>query len=150
MAELQKSLDRAHANELFGRFSRIREALTPASSDLDLLQGADIDIGELDDMVMKHRKVNIYRYPREKSKDGRQYWTYFAVIRYSDCWGILKGLTLKGIKTQIGRCANGLNPSDCSVCVYHRPKTPISPEHCHFTIDPKMTGFHGCPRFEVD
>lgn len=118
------------------------------STDLELFDDFGLEI-EGFEQTAKHRGIAIWRLPRKMSADARQYYTYYAAIRFKDSYSVLKSVTLSGIKSQIGRIRNGLEPHDCSICVYHIPRTPIDPDYCHWTIDPELTGFYGCPRFDL-
>ena len=94
--------------------------------------------------VSTYRAGNIYRRPRKKSADGRQYWTYFSVVEDQ----LLVSWTLSGIKTQIGRVLNGLKPCDCNSCAYQIPETPVSPKHCGKALH--LTGpYFVCEGFET-
>ena len=40
---------------------------------------------------------------------------------------IIQADTLLGLRTIIGRVLNGLEPTDCKICRYYFPPSPISP-----------------------
>lgn len=124
--------------------------ISESSTDMELFNSFDVYLADSLEPHSVYRKVRIWKaeQPRGATPDGRPKWTYYAVIRFKDGYGILKGLSQMGIRAQIGRCLNGLTASSCADCTYHAPMTPISPERCAFTIDPEVTGFYGCPRFE--
>lgn len=95
--------------------------------------------------VAEYRAHGIYRKPRKISRDGRPYWTYYAVVMDD----LLSSWTLSGIKTQIGRMLNGLAPCDCDCCAYQIPETPLSPKHCGKALS-MCRSFPYCQGFEVD
>ena len=78
------------------------------------------------EFMTAYRNHYIYRKPRKVSRDGRQYWTYYAIVMDD----LVVSWTLSGIKTQIGRALNGLAPCDCDCCAYQIPNTPLQGKHC--------------------
>lgn len=76
--------------------------------------------------VTEYRGRDIYRKPRKISRDGRPYWTYYAMVMDD----LVVSWTMAGIKTQIGRVLNGLAPCDCDCCAYQIPDTPLQGKHC--------------------
>ena len=94
--------------------------------------------------VGEYRARDIYRKPRKVSRDGRQYWTYYAIVMDD----LVVSWTMSGIKTQIGRALNGLTPCDCDFCVYQIPDTPIHGKHCGKGLH--LTGpWFVCEGFEI-
>ena len=78
----------------------------------------------------KYRGVMICRKHRRTSADGRDYWLYFASVSNDKAHWELISRTQQGIRLQVGRVLNGLDPVDCSICVHRIPATPISPDRC--------------------
>ena len=46
----------------------------------------------------------------------------------------LRSDTQTGIKAQIGRVLNGLEPCDCDICRWRIPATPISLASCEYSV----------------
>lgn len=135
------------------RTERIPNPYRPADrgEDMKVLGAYGFESCELS-LAFVYRKIPVYKalQPRGRTPDGRDKWSYYAVLHHKDGHEVLKGLSQAGIKAQIGRCMNGLTPHDCNVCVYWRNADPMQRDgYCSLTISPELTGFFGCPRFEV-
>ena len=95
-----------------------------------------------------YRGAMIWRHLlKETTPDGRKKWMYFANVK--DRIYPLYSRSQTGIKAQIGRCLNGLEPCDCQICVYHVKETPISPAHCGKDCKAYPIDTTSCEWFEV-
>lgn len=58
----------------------------------------------------------------------------------------LRSDTQTGIKAQIGRVLNGLEPCDCEICRWRIPATPISLASCEYRV--VMEKNDNCRKFQ--
>ena len=59
----------------------------------------------------------------------------------------LRSDTQAGMRVQIGRVLNGLEPCSCDCCRWRIPATPISPEGCEYGVTMGKNG--NCTKFQV-